>query len=95
MKSCQAVPVTFPGSGFASAAGAAPSGILSGATPTSGSSTGSPARAGSRVVKEPPSLFSSGDFGPGWAFGKAEDSLKVSWTATQAALATPRSGSCS
>ncbi len=98
VKSCQAVPVTFPGSAAAGRAVRVPSGRASGATPTSGSSTGTPARTGSRVVKPPaaaPESGASGESRPGRALGNAEAGAKVSCTPTQTALATPRPGSWS
>ncbi|GAA3100138.1 hypothetical protein GCM10020254_51960 [Streptomyces goshikiensis] len=87
--------MTRPGSAPAAFAGRVPSGSASAATPTSGSSTGTPARTGSRVTKAPPSAGTSGESRPGRAFGNAEDSAKVSCTPTQTAFATPRCGSWS
>lgn len=90
------MPVILPSAAAVTAfAGRAPSGIFAGATPTSGSRTGSPARTGSFVTKEPPPPAFSGWTGSGCAFGKPEDAAKVSCTPTATALATPRSGAWS
>ncbi len=94
VKSCQVVPVIFPGSGLAATAFLAPSGIWSGATPTRGRATGCPGRTVALVTK-PPSCATSGDSRPGCALGNADDCAKVSCTPTHTAFATPLCGSWS
>ncbi|CAM5229848.1 hypothetical protein SALBM217S_04509 [Streptomyces griseoloalbus] len=95
MKSCQVLPVIRSPSGFGAAAGAASSGMASGATPTSGSVTVSPALTVPLVTNAPPPAGSSGDSRPGCALGNADDWAKVSCTPTHTAFATPLSGSWS
>lgn len=46
-------------------------------------------------MRKPPFSGRSGDCRPGWAFGNADDSAKVSCTPTQTAFATPLFGSWS
>lgn len=69
VKSSHAVPVIFPASVAAAFAGFASVGIFAGATPTSGSCTGCPARTGALVTNEPPPPSLSGWTGSGCAFG--------------------------